>query len=294
MERLTLLQAVTSVRVGEGRALGAVDLPVQRERHTGWPVIAGSTIKGALRERARFLGLADEHRARWLDVFGREHPDAGNPHPGGMRESGRVRFAPAVLLALPLRSVTGTFILATSPLALSRFARAAGMDDAAIPQPASPEAMRVIPASADRLGTAVSSAHGNARLAGVEEAVLLVQEDVATANWAAFLGEFFDPRWEPSAIFEHLAVVHDEVFDFACRYWTAVRTRNAIDPKKGIVEEGKLFTVESLPPETLLWTLVSGLEPEDDEVLPARGETWWVGGHRQVGLGRVTSWWRTE
>jgi len=35
---------------GSGSELGIVDLPIQRERHTGYPKIEGSGLKGSLRE----------------------------------------------------------------------------------------------------------------------------------------------------------------------------------------------------------------------------------------------------
>lgn len=45
--------------------LGTVDLPVQRERHTGWPTIPGSAPKGILRDRCRTwrarLAIAARH-----------------------------------------------------------------------------------------------------------------------------------------------------------------------------------------------------------------------------------------
>ena len=42
------LHAQTALHPGSGTALGTVDLPVQRERHTHWPTIAGSALKGIL------------------------------------------------------------------------------------------------------------------------------------------------------------------------------------------------------------------------------------------------------
>lgn len=40
----------TPLHAGSGSDLGIVDLPIQRERHTGFPEIEGSSLKGALRE----------------------------------------------------------------------------------------------------------------------------------------------------------------------------------------------------------------------------------------------------
>src|SRR5262245_26920412 len=38
------LHALTALHPGSGAALGTVDLPVQRERHTHWPTVAGSAL----------------------------------------------------------------------------------------------------------------------------------------------------------------------------------------------------------------------------------------------------------
>ena len=50
---LMFVHALTSIHPGSGTALGVVDLPVQRERHTNWPTIAGSSLKGVLKAEAR-------------------------------------------------------------------------------------------------------------------------------------------------------------------------------------------------------------------------------------------------
>ena len=70
-----LLQAVTSVRVGEGKGLGAMDLPVSRERHTRWPFLPGSSLKGALRSRAEVLLSAPP--AALTSLFGSPPPPDG-------------------------------------------------------------------------------------------------------------------------------------------------------------------------------------------------------------------------
>src|SRR5437660_12574596 len=51
--RLLFLHAQTGLHPGSGTALGTVDLPVQRERHTRWPLIPGSALKGILRDLCR-------------------------------------------------------------------------------------------------------------------------------------------------------------------------------------------------------------------------------------------------
>ncbi|WP_279487125.1 RAMP superfamily CRISPR-associated protein [Aeromonas veronii] len=45
------LHAHTWIHAGSGEKDGVVDLPIQREAHTGWPVIFGSSLKGAMRSQ---------------------------------------------------------------------------------------------------------------------------------------------------------------------------------------------------------------------------------------------------
>ena len=46
------LLAETPVHPGAGRGMGVVDLPVAREASTDYPVLVGSSLKGALRDKA--------------------------------------------------------------------------------------------------------------------------------------------------------------------------------------------------------------------------------------------------
>ena len=46
---IAIMYAVTPCHAGSGSALGVVDLPIQRERHTNWPMIQASGVKGAFR-----------------------------------------------------------------------------------------------------------------------------------------------------------------------------------------------------------------------------------------------------
>ncbi|MDW8464753.1 MAG: RAMP superfamily CRISPR-associated protein [Chloroherpetonaceae bacterium] len=54
------LYAETSVHLGGGESLSAIDLAIQRERHTDFPVGASSGIKGAV--RAWF----EESKQQWI------------------------------------------------------------------------------------------------------------------------------------------------------------------------------------------------------------------------------------
>ncbi len=114
-QKLLYLFTRTPLHVGAGSSVGAIDQPIQRERHTGFPIIPGSSVKGVLRDHLKRLGDDTLN-----DLFGQ----------GGDGENfsaGKVSFGEARLVAFPVRSAKGAFALATSSLALQRFARDAGL-----------------------------------------------------------------------------------------------------------------------------------------------------------------------
>ena len=67
--RILYLFTRTPLHVGAGSSVGAIDQPVQRERHTGFPVIPASSLKGSFAdqlndaESAYLHGIAARLRA---------------------------------------------------------------------------------------------------------------------------------------------------------------------------------------------------------------------------------------
>lgn len=45
LTQLCVFYGVTPLFAGSGQAIGAVDLPIQRERHTRWPMVQASGVK---------------------------------------------------------------------------------------------------------------------------------------------------------------------------------------------------------------------------------------------------------
>src|SRR5690606_5023979 len=91
---------------GTGRSTGIIDLPVAREASTDYPVMVGSSLKGALRDKARGTGGVNVDEA-----FGK--PDSA----GALLVSdGRLRL-------LPARCLTGTYRWITCPDLVGRYRR---------------------------------------------------------------------------------------------------------------------------------------------------------------------------
>ena len=49
LNSVVIMYGITPCHAGSGSSMGVVDLPIQRERHTNWPMIQASGVKGAFR-----------------------------------------------------------------------------------------------------------------------------------------------------------------------------------------------------------------------------------------------------
>ncbi len=121
------LYTETPLHCGTESAAGYVDLPIQRERHTDYPVIQGSTIKGILRDECK------EHLSQEeLDLtFGTGYEPAKKGDNGTQTlekpsRPGSVSFGDGILVAFPVRSSKSPFHWITCPFVLERAFRALG------------------------------------------------------------------------------------------------------------------------------------------------------------------------
>ncbi len=133
--RLLFLYTETPLHVGSGSSLGTVDLPIQRESHTNFPMIQSTGIKGKLRNVFENNGLGNDVDVVKVvnAIFGSESSNAGALSPGDGR-----------LLLFPVRSLAGVFAWITCPFVISRLQRDLAIANHSqtweIPQPESNQA----------------------------------------------------------------------------------------------------------------------------------------------------------
>ena len=129
--RVYWLHALSPTHVGTGRGVGYIDLPVQRDKLTNWPMIPGSAFKGAWAEK---LPCLQENRLANPELglaFGRASDEGQNNSTAGALISTDAR-----LVCLPVRSFQGTFAWCSSALALRMLRRdleLAGMGPTKLP-----------------------------------------------------------------------------------------------------------------------------------------------------------------
>jgi len=261
------LLAETSLHPGTGQSTGVIDLPVAREAATGYPVIVGSSLKGALREKAEQSWGREAERV--IETFGK--PEA----------SGAVAVTDARLLLLPVRSLSGHCKWITCPYLLERYTRdrlMAGADVCPdIPRPQSNQAV----------------------LAGGEGQLFLEELafEIVNGNLAPVI-ESIKPLVYHNTVRERLseglAVLTDNEFVYFSRYGLAVNARNILNDDTKTSEN--LWYEETLPPDSLFYALLMarpGKEGTMDDLQELFQERPYlqVGGNETVGQGWcVVSW----
>ncbi|MCP5517943.1 MAG: type III-B CRISPR module RAMP protein Cmr4 [Verrucomicrobiales bacterium] len=238
-QRLLYLFTRTPLHVGAGSGLGAIDLPVQRERHSRHPIIPGSSIKGVLRFTAATIDELDQ--AKIDDMFG---PELGGENAGKEARAGDLVFGEARPLAFPVRSARGAFAYVTCPLVLQRFARDSGQPG--LPELSHPEDQECL---------------AGARVTFSDKQKVVLEEfafrvtGVFPADWESLLkGLVADPVWKEAA--GRLVLLSDGDFSHFVTTATEISPHVKIDPKTGSVARGALFDLESVPAETLFFAPV--------------------------------------
>lgn len=262
---MLFLYVETPLHAGTGRSLGIVDLPIQRERATGYPMVQASSVKGCLRAAAdpnqnpnAQVKLTDKD---FLTIFGPETPDAS-------KFAGALSTGDARLLLFPVRSLAGVFAWVTSPLALERFRRELALVESApanFPQLTVPQPGQAL-------------VNGNLLKAGgcvVLEEYSFTPDDTQAANLQT-LGDWLSQhalpqtdeyRYWRNSLPQRLCLLPEDAFRDFARYATEIQTHIKLNPGTKTVdsETGALWTAESLPMDTLLYSTVLASKSRWDE-----------------------------
>lgn len=233
------LYAVSPVHVGAGSAVGVIDNPIQRERHTRHPSFAGSGIKGALRHGFEALGGAREFVDR---LFGPESRS-------GELHAGALSFGDAHLLAFPVRSLRGGYVYATCPQALARGQRLLAMVGVKTAWPALDVAegscLIVNPGLLAGSRLHLEAFEYEAKVSVPVQAMARDLADKALPASDAY-------AYFRSKLAQDLVVLSDTDFGYFVEHATLVEPHVRINAETGTADDGGLFYTENLPPESLM------------------------------------------
>ncbi|MDY6991417.1 MAG: type III-B CRISPR module RAMP protein Cmr4 [Pseudomonadota bacterium] len=266
----------TPLHVGSGDDLGIIDLPIQRERHTGFPKVESSSLKGSL--RTVFEEKAGEDVNELIKIqatFG--YDEAGLPKTieeaftlgeGDKKELksafvGCLGFTDARLLLFPVKSMKGVFAWITCPQVLRKFAdemrlckyHSDKIKLDSIQNIAENIAENTVPNSCELL---VENKQNKKQIV-LEEFTFEVNHNEQCDQLANCLANVLFSEehqyWKEKLRRNLVILPHDDFRDFV-EHSTEVITRTKIDNETGTVKGGALFTEEFLPTDSILYSLV--------------------------------------
>lgn len=245
----------TPLHAGSGDSLGVVDMPIQRERHTSFPKIEASSLKGALREFFEEGFITTNPKRDHPDVITTFGAEEGN------EKAGSLGFTDARLLLFPIKSMRGIFAWITCPRVLKQFAK----DMTLTNEHFKIDNLSTLPPISENtcylLNSTSNLTLSNGKIV-LEEYTFdtKVQENITIdgnnlCNWLA--DNFFaaHPYWKDKAE-KDIVILSDNDFQDFVNLSTEVITRTRIDNETGTVANGALFTEEYLPTESILYSLV--------------------------------------
>lgn len=274
-QKLLYLFTRTPLHVGAGSSVGAIDQPIQRERHTEFPIIPASSMKGTFadawndelkqdKEGNRVRVVAEKQVDKWAVkdlapnaawLFGSDNANVA--------WEGALQFSEAKLLAFPIRSAKGSFAWVTCPLILQRALRDGVITLDCLPTKIPTDEQALF---ASTVEDGDQPKPGPLRL-DVQDNGQIVKQIVLeeyTFTWAADLplnlGENLaglltdDPIWQEVA--NRLVILSDGMMSFFARNACEVAQHVKISDETGTAEDGALFNQENVPSETLFYSVL--------------------------------------
>lgn len=229
------------LHAGTGNDLGIVDLPIQRERHTGFPKIESSSLKGAIRDH--FERFSDKKKV--IASFGAEANDT-------TPQAGAIGVTDARLLFFPIKSMRGVFSWATCPSVLNQFIKDLSISEVTIPDSFSKVNENQVAKGSDLII--------NSSKIVLEEYTFSVNESQVVTEIASWVADHIfteeTPTYFKNKIKSSIVVLSDNDFTDFVQHSTEVITRTKIDPETGTVQDGALFTEEYLPSDSIMYSLL--------------------------------------
>jgi len=240
------LHVITPLHAGSGNDLGIVDLPIQREKHTDYPKIESSSLKGGLREafeeqRDKIIvgdkEVNEKNKQNTINlVFGPENT-------GAEGHAGAIGFTDGRTLLFPVKSMKGVFAWITCPNVLGVFERE----------------LKLCGIDTTFLNGIQKNTVSDDEYLLVNEKNIILEEytfEVSKNDKTETLALWLSKKIGIEDINKKLVILSDDDFRDFINLSTEVITRIKIDPDTGTVAKGALFTEEFLPPETVIYSLV--------------------------------------
>lgn len=284
-QMLVFFYAESPVHAGADSSTGVIDLPIQREAATSYPVIWGQSLKGALREAATDAGWGPDVAV----VFGPAVEDAG-----GSAAIGKICVGDAHLVAFPAATLQHTFAWVTSELALGRLSRLLLRTGHTPP---------IVPRVGDGALAVASSSWSQQEVFGPTVLGVRKETNGALGKWAKLLAARAVTEQGAFRVFadkltQDLVCVDQTAMELLVKEGTEVQARVQLNKDK-TVQNGPFYS-EYLPTETIMAATVTltgageqaaGHRAKLGALIGGENSLLQIGGDETIGKGLV--WVRT-
>lgn len=250
----------TPLHMGSGQSISYVDLPIQREKHTDFPVIWSSSIKGVARDKALRSGWS---KTKLLYIFGSEAEESSDNLVASC-----ISFTDTKILFYPVRSANGIFAWLTCPFVIKRFIQEMEYTGILCDNP---DILKAINEWITSIETPISQnkvvlIDENSCIKNSSEKVMLEEfefssEVVSNDKIIGFFKEILPTNTLTEELEKRLAIVSDNIFSAFVKYAVEIRTRIRIDQITGVVDDKALFTEELLPSESIFYGFIFSTDP---------------------------------
>ncbi len=263
--------AETPIHAGSGSTMELIDLPIQREKHTNFPKIEASTLKGCLRDYFENNPKEKNDNGVIENIFGPKNL-SDNAFAGAMS------ITDARLLFFPVKSIKGVFAYITCPYVLKRFKEdlqtlvnfIGKNNNEAV------EGIKELLSSVESLEKVIKN-YPDEKACSSSNAVVLVRGNMVVLEEFAFevekdndnIGRFEEAVYkilsgkdnndksdDIGQLERRLVIVNDDVFKHFVEFSTEVNARIQIDDNTGTVKERALWYEEYMPAESIVYALI--------------------------------------
>jgi CRISPR-associated protein Cmr4 len=313
--KVVFFKAISSVHMGAGQGLEHIDLPIQREIHTKFPIFYASGIKGAFRQYALekvWNDLKEDFRNKislsdldkWVEEF---HGISGED----LKQEIEKKLSSGNGASYTQDDINTIYenikILAEIFGSQDRRGNLSITDAKILFFPVKSLkgvfAYVTCPLVLERYKDDLSLNFGS--ILKPEEGKIYASSELVLEGNKVILEEFeFENKETPNGILEKLnlpeelkkqispqvAIVDNDTFSYFVQNFTEVVNRIKVDPETGTVKQGGLWTEEYLPAESILYSLwfeKRNLTDGEVKYLPSDGGLLNIGGDQTVGKGFV-------
>lgn len=284
---ISFFYAITQLHAGKGSDVGVVDLPIQREIHTGYPVISG--VKGALRNEFKW---DEKDKKIEEDIFGSKHKKKNEDEKQEDKEqedekqkdkAGSIAITEAKIFLFPVRSLDKGFVWITSPLVLSRISTA----------------LKIIKKEklSKKIDDLLKDFKDEKELSTFESGKVYIEEYTAETEQSdklkgiiKELKSIAPTDYLNDKIEKNVMLISDDNFSFFVKNATEVNARITIDSTTKTTKEGSLRYEEFLPQDTVMYSIIKELINNNAfEQLKEKieGSYFTLGGNATIGKGIV-------